>query len=111
MERLLEAMGTIRDVEVTFSDLSTDAAPACSASGENVMSIEFKQDFGALPAARVDGSRLTLGGASYNGFISGGSGASLAMVSEYSVTCSSGADDGVIYFLYDEAHSQVRPFH
>ena len=97
---MLEAMGTIRDVEVTFSDLSTDAAPACSASGENVMSIEFKQDLGALPAARVDGSRLTLG-----------SGASLAMVSEYSVTCSSGADDGVIYFLYDEAHSQVRPFH
>ena len=108
VERLLEAMGSISDVEVTFSDLSSDAAPACSASGENVMSIEFVQDFGVLPAARVDGSRLMLGGSPYSGFTSTGSGASLSMVSEYEVTCSSGADDGVIYFLYDDAPSQVN---
>lgn len=113
VERLLEAMGTIRDVEVAFSDLSSDAAPACgSGSAENVMSVEFTQDFGPLPAARVDGSRLTLGGVAFGGLSAssgGGAGASLALLSEYVLTCSAGADGGAVYFLYDGAHSQVPP--
>jgi hypothetical protein len=110
VKRLLEAMGTIRDVAVTYRDLSSDAAPACGRSSENVMSVEFRQDFGPLPAARVDGSQITLGGVASGGGWrgGGGGGASLAMLTEYVLTCSAGADSGAVYFLYDGAHSQVH---
>jgi len=92
----------IDDVTVTFSSLSTGAAsPGCGAPEENVISIEFRQQFGALPAARVDGSRL--------GF-SGGGAPVLTLVSTYALSCGGEASGGSVYFLYDGSVSRPVAF-
>lgn len=50
VEELLEAMGTVADVEVSMLN---SAEAVCGQSQEVVTEVEFLQDFGDLPAALI----------------------------------------------------------
>jgi len=107
LERILEDMGTVDDVTVSYSNTRAGSlAPACGETYENLISIEFEQQFGPLPLARVDGRMLTLGLTSQGSMEKG----SLVMVSAYTLTCGPGAAKGSLYFLYDGEPSEPVPF-
>jgi hypothetical protein len=100
VERILEEMETVADVDVSYSSIaSATNGPACGASNENVITIEFLQQFGELPAARVDGTLLT----------SSSGGKTLDMISNYWLECGPGTQWGGVYLTYDDSLSPKIP--
>eukprot|EP00615_Pteridomonas_danica_P005959 CAMPEP_0114354738 /NCGR_PEP_ID=MMETSP0101-20121206/19708_1 /TAXON_ID=38822 ORGANISM="Pteridomonas danica, Strain PT" /NCGR_SAMPLE_ID=MMETSP0101 /ASSEMBLY_ACC=CAM_ASM_000211 /LENGTH=727 /DNA_ID=CAMNT_0001496363 /DNA_START=304 /DNA_END=2487 /DNA_ORIENTATION=+ len=93
VERILESMGTMDDVSVTYSDM-VGLAPACGATTANVITIEFLQDNGPQSIARVDGSRLTLNAGSSQGILN--------MLTTYKLICEGNVNRGVFYLIYDD---------
>ena len=93
-------MGTVRDVDVSYSTRQLISgvnvgSPACGATAENIITIEFLQQFGQLPAAHVDGSMLT----------SSSGGKTLQMLTSYWIKCGAGTQWGNVYLVYDDTLS------
>lgn len=93
LERRLEDLPSVRDVSVTMTSYANGV---CGAGTLNTATIEFQQDFGPLPALRVDGTLLT---------------GDIWLESVFTLTCEPGADSGRVYLVYDGEVSSTAVAH
>jgi len=94
VKRYLEDLPSVGTVDVTMSSYANGV---CGAGTENTLTIEFRDDFGSLPALYADGTLLTGTG--------GSTGVSVESV--YTITCEAGPDSGRVYLIYDDEVSDT----
>lgn len=91
VERLIEKLSSVKDVKVTFGNYSM---PICGYEQAQTTYLEFMQDFGSLPAARLDQTFLE---SAYRGS------PWLYMVTQHKLHCPAGGEflRGWFFFSYD----------